>query len=86
MDGQAIRTFKTLEDILRSCVIDFRGSLDDHLPIFEFSYNNNYDSTIHMAPYKALYGHRCRYHIGLFEVGEAALIGKNSVFYVMEKV
>ncbi|WMV41669.1 hypothetical protein MTR67_035054 [Solanum verrucosum] len=39
-----------------------------------------------MAPYKALYRRRCRSPIGWFEVGEAALIGPNSVHEVMEKV
>ncbi|WMV09575.1 hypothetical protein MTR67_002960 [Solanum verrucosum] len=33
MDCQADRTIPTLEDILRACVIDFKGSWDDHLPL-----------------------------------------------------
>ena len=41
-DGQVERTIQTLEDILRSCVIDFKGSWDDHLPLIEFAYNNSY--------------------------------------------
>ena len=32
-DGQVDRTFQTLEDMLRACVIDFKGSWDDHLPL-----------------------------------------------------
>ncbi|KAH0685627.1 hypothetical protein KY284_016180 [Solanum tuberosum] len=39
-----------------------------------------------MAPYEALYGRRCRSLIGWFEVGEAALIGLDSVHEAMEKV
>ena len=39
-----------------------------------------------MAPYEALYGRRCRSHVGWFEVGGAALIGPDSVLYAMEKV
>ena len=31
--GQAERTIQTLEYMLRSCVIDFKGSWDDHLPL-----------------------------------------------------
>ena len=42
MDGQEECSIQTLEDILRACVIDFKGSWDDHLPLIEFSYNNNY--------------------------------------------
>ncbi|KAH0633127.1 hypothetical protein KY284_035913 [Solanum tuberosum] len=36
-DGQAERTIQTLEDMLRACVIDFKGSWDDHLPLIEFA-------------------------------------------------
>ncbi|GJU65544.1 monodehydroascorbate reductase [Tanacetum coccineum] len=39
-DGQSERTIQTLEDMLRACVLDFRGSCDVHLPLVEFSYNN----------------------------------------------
>ncbi|XP_070054234.1 uncharacterized protein [Nicotiana tomentosiformis] len=55
-DGQAERTIKKLENILRSCVIDFRGNWDDHLPLNEFAYNSSYHSSIQMAPYEAIYG------------------------------
>ena len=67
-------------------MIDFKVSWDDHFPLIEFTYNNSYHSSIQMAPYEALYGRRCRSPIGLFEVGEAALIGLDSVLDVMEKV
>ncbi|GKF01495.1 putative reverse transcriptase domain-containing protein [Tanacetum coccineum] len=39
-DGQSERTIQSLEDMLRACVIDFKGSFDTHLPLAEFSYNN----------------------------------------------
>ncbi|WMV41177.1 hypothetical protein MTR67_034562 [Solanum verrucosum] len=39
-----------------------------------------------MAPYKALFGRRCRSPIGWFEVGEAGLIGTYLVHQAMEKV
>ena len=85
-DRQAKRTIQTLEDMLRSCVIDFKGSWNDHLPLIEFAYNISYHSSIQMAPYKALYGRRSRSPVDWFEVGEAALIGPDSVLYPMEKV
>ncbi|KAH0738661.1 hypothetical protein KY290_037366 [Solanum tuberosum] len=85
-DGQAERTIQTLEDMLRACVIDFKGNWDDHLPLIEFAYNNSYHSSIQMAPYEALYGRRCRSPIGWFEVGEARLIGPDLVHQAMEKV
>ncbi|TYH09882.1 hypothetical protein ES288_A07G133200v1 [Gossypium darwinii] len=59
-NGQSERVIQILEDMLRSCVIDFRGSWEDFLPLAEFTYNNSYQSSIQMAPYEALYGRRCR--------------------------
>ena len=56
MDGQAERTIQTLENMLRACVIDFKGNWDDHLPLIEFAYNNSCHSSIAMAPFEALYG------------------------------
>ncbi|XP_070001985.1 uncharacterized protein [Nicotiana sylvestris] len=41
-NGQAERTIQTLEDMLRACVLDFKGNWDDHMPLIEFAYNNSY--------------------------------------------
>ncbi|KAD4888878.1 hypothetical protein E3N88_20951 [Mikania micrantha] len=49
-----------LEDMLRTCIIDFGGSWDDYLPLAEFSYDNSYHSSIGMPPYEMLYGWKCR--------------------------
>ncbi|XP_070004209.1 uncharacterized protein [Nicotiana sylvestris] len=32
-NGQAERTIQTLEDMLRACTLDFKGSWDDHFPL-----------------------------------------------------
>ncbi|KAH0672805.1 hypothetical protein KY290_025037 [Solanum tuberosum] len=85
-DGQAERTIQTLEDMLRACVLELKGSWDDHLPLIEFAYNNSYHSSICMAPLEALYGRRCRSPIGWFEVGEVALLGPDLVMDALEKV
>ncbi|GJX79798.1 putative reverse transcriptase domain-containing protein [Tanacetum coccineum] len=60
MDGQSERTIQTLEDMLRACVIDFGKGWVNHLPLIEFSYNNNYHASIKAAPFEALYGRKCR--------------------------
>nr|GEU82966.1 putative reverse transcriptase domain-containing protein [Tanacetum cinerariifolium] len=60
IDGQSECTIQTLEDMLRACVLDFRGSWDVHLPLVEFSYNNSYHSSVRCALFKALYGGNCR--------------------------
>ena len=85
-DGQAERTIQTLEDMLRACVLELKGSWDDHLPLIEFAYNNSYHSSIGMAPFEALYGRRCRSPVGWFEVGEVALLGPDLVMDALEKV
>ncbi|GJX47492.1 putative reverse transcriptase domain-containing protein [Tanacetum coccineum] len=74
-DGQSERTIQTLEDMLRACVLDFRGSWDVHLPLVEFSYNNSYHSSVRCASFEALYGRKCRSPIMWAEVGEGQLIG-----------
>lgn len=58
--GQSKRTIQTLEDMLRTYVMDFGGSWKKHLPLEEFAYNNTYHVSIKMAPFEALYSRRCR--------------------------
>ena len=73
MDGQAEKTIQTLEDMLRPCVIDFKGSWDEHLSLVEFSDINSYHSTISMASFEALYSRRDRSTVGWFEIGQYSL-------------
>nr|GEU69539.1 putative reverse transcriptase domain-containing protein [Tanacetum cinerariifolium] len=54
IDGQSERTIQTLKDMLRAYEIDFGGSWDRQLPFVEFSYNNNYHTSIKAAPFEAL--------------------------------
>nr|GEY64478.1 putative reverse transcriptase domain-containing protein [Tanacetum cinerariifolium] len=67
-DGQSERTIQTLEDMLRACVLDFRGSWDVHLLLVEFSYNNSYHSSMRCASFEALYSINCRSQIMWAEV------------------
>ncbi|GJV60941.1 putative reverse transcriptase domain-containing protein, partial [Tanacetum coccineum] len=85
-DGQSERTIQTLEDMLRACVLDFGGSWDVCLPLVEFSYNNSYHSSVRCAPFKALYGRKCRSLIMWAEVGEGQLIGPELVQETTEKI
>ena len=52
-DGQVERTIQTLEDMLRDCIIDFKGNCDKHLLLVEFAYNNSFYSSISMDSDKA---------------------------------
>ena len=74
-DGQSERTIQTLEDMLRACVMEFKGSWDTHLALMEFGYNNSYQSSIEMAPFEALYDRKCRTLVCWDEVGERRLVG-----------
>ena len=85
-DGQSERTIQTLEDMLRACVMEFKGSWDNYLALIEFAYNNSYQSSIGMAPYEALYGRKCRTPVCWDEVGERRLIDLEIVQDTTEKV
>ena len=63
--GRRSSPLRKLDEMLRACVIDFRRSWDDHLPLIKFSYNNSYHSSIGIEPFEALYGRRCRCQDGL---------------------
>nr|GEX75290.1 putative reverse transcriptase domain-containing protein [Tanacetum cinerariifolium] len=52
-DWQSKRTIQTLEDMLHTCVIDFRNGWEIHLPLVEFSYNNSYHASIKAALFEA---------------------------------
>ncbi|GJU76835.1 putative reverse transcriptase domain-containing protein [Tanacetum coccineum] len=59
--------------------MNFKRSWDVHLPLVEFSYNNNYHSSMRCSPFKALYGRKCRSPIMWAEIGEGQLIGPELV-------
>nr|GEY48173.1 transposon Ty3-G Gag-Pol polyprotein [Tanacetum cinerariifolium] len=59
----------------RACFLDFKGSLDVHLPLVEFSYNNSHHSSVRCASFEALYGRKFHSLIMWAEVGEGQLIG-----------
>ena len=52
----------------------------------EFAYNNNYQASIQIAPYEALYGRPCRSPICWTEVGESYITGPDLIRDTMEKV
>ncbi|GKB00275.1 putative reverse transcriptase domain-containing protein [Tanacetum coccineum] len=85
-DSQSERIIQTLKDMLRACIIDFGRSWDVHLPLVEFSYNNSYHSSMRCAPFKALYGRKCRSPILWAEVREGQLIGPEIVQETTEKI
>ena len=85
-DGLSEKTMQTLEDMLRACVIDFKGPWDEHLPLVEFAYNNSYQTNIKAAPYEALYGRKCRSPICWDDVRERRLLGPEIVQQTVDKI
>ena len=86
IDGQSERTIQILEDMLRACMIEFKGSWEDYIHLVEFSYNNSYQASIKMAPFEALYGRKCRSPICWDEVGERRLMGPDILVQTTDKV
>ncbi|GKB16228.1 putative reverse transcriptase domain-containing protein [Tanacetum coccineum] len=72
--------------MLRARVIDFGSSLDRHLPLVEFSYNNSYHASIKAAPFEALYGRKCRSPVCWSEVGDSQLTGPKLIRETTEKI
>ena len=75
-----------LEDMLRACVLDHKGSWEEHLPLVEFAHNNSHQASIQMAPYEALYGRPCRSPICWTEVGESSVTCPDLIRDTSEKV
>ena len=86
MDGQSERVIQVLEDMLRSCVIDYESSWDIHIPLVEFLYNNSFQSSIGMAPYEDLYGRKCRTPLCWTKLSEKKIIGLDLIQETEEKV
>ena len=58
----------------------------EHLLVVEFAYNNNYQTSIQMSPYEALYGRPCRSLICWIEMGESSITGPCLIRDTSEKV
>ncbi|KAE8668680.1 Detected protein of unknown function [Hibiscus syriacus] len=85
-DGQSERMIQILEDMLRACVIEFKGSWEKYLPLAEFAYNNSYQSSIKMATYEALYGRKCRTPLNWYELKDKEVLGPELIQEVEENV
>ena len=72
--------------MLRACVLDFRGSWDDKLDMIEFSYNNNYHSSIEMAPFEALYGRSCRSPVSWDDSSDTVVVRPPLIQEMIEQV
>jgi hypothetical protein len=65
--------------MLRACALKHGESWDKSLPYAEFSYNNNYQSSLKMAPFEALYGRKCRTPLYWSQTSESQLFGTDII-------
>jgi hypothetical protein len=72
--------------MLRVCALSDGPTWDKHFPLAEFSYNNNYQESIKMSPFEALYEWPCRTPLSWFESGEWIIFGPDIVTELEEKV
>ena len=84
--GQSERVIQILENMLRACILDFGGCWENHMPLVEFAYNNNFQTSIGMTPYEALYGKKCRSLVCWDDVGERKLLAMDLVQVTTEKI
>ena len=61
--------------MLRACALTYSQKWDECLPLAEFAYNNNYQESIKMAPFEALYGRRYRTPLNWSELEERNFFG-----------
>jgi hypothetical protein len=59
--------------------MEYPGSWDKNLPWAKFSYNNSYQESLKMAPFKVLYGHRCHTPLNWINLGEKMIFGPDPV-------
>jgi hypothetical protein len=85
-NGQTERVNHILEDMLRACALQYGRSWDKCLSFAEFSYNNNYQESLKMAPFDMLYGRRCRTLLFWSEAGERKVFGPDILQEVKKQV
>jgi hypothetical protein len=85
-DGQTERVNRILEDMLRACAIDCGKNWDKHLSLAEFAYNNNYQSSLKMTHFEALYGRRCRTPLNWSQPREREVFGPDLMTEAERKV
>jgi len=75
---------QSLEDLLRTCILDHLGSWDEMLPLVDFIYKYNYHVGIGMTPYEDLYG--CKTLLCWYQNGETILVRLELIQKITEKV
>jgi hypothetical protein len=67
-------------------VMDQQKHWEEFLPLVEFAYNNSYQSTIKMAPFKFLYGRPCRMPLSWDRLEDRVLVGPEVIQEMEEQM
>jgi hypothetical protein len=76
-DGQTNRVNRVLEDMLRMHVMHQSKQWEEYLPLVEFVYNNDYQESLKMNPFEALYGRKCRVLMSWENLVDKITLGEN---------
>ena len=66
--------------------MDRQYQWETYLPSVEFAYNNSYQSSIKMAPFEALYGHKCRTPVSWNRLEDRIIVGPEMLQEMEEQV
>jgi hypothetical protein len=72
--------------MLRACALQDQSGWDKRLPYVEFSYNNSYQVSLKMSPFKALYGRSCRTPLQWDQPREKQVFGPNILLEAEENI
>jgi hypothetical protein len=72
--------------MLQACVLNDDLKWDQHLPLAEFSYNNNNQESIKMSPFEALYGLSYRTPLSWSESDKMVIFSSDIIIEAGEKV
>jgi len=65
--------------LLRVCGLEDFNKWDRCICLIDFTYYNNFHSSVGMTPYEALYVRNSRTHLCWFETGENLVLGSNMI-------
>jgi hypothetical protein len=85
-NSQIERVNQIIENMLCTCVLNDDPKWDQHLPLAEFSYNNNDQESIKVSPFMTLYGRSWCTPLSWSESGERVIFGPDIVIEAEEKV
>jgi hypothetical protein len=72
--------------MLRACALQDQLGWDKRIPYEEFSYNNSYQASLKMPPFKALYGRNCIIPLHSDQLSERQVFGPEILLEAEENI